>query len=467
MRTILLLSIFLLSIHSAFADQVRIYGQNKAYANSKIEIKYHSDVFTYSEKKIAELVVDIDGKFEVAFSISETKLIFLSLGIYKPFLYIEPGKEYEIKLPPKKDLSPEQKLNPYFEREEFLIGVANAGSDDLNLLIRKLDDQIDPFINQNFHKIYRKKDKSIAIPFSEQIRKENKNVTNNYFKDYLTYRLGFLEYLAYPNLFVKIEEKYFTNKDLKLNNPAYTSLYKKQYGNFLTGYFSQKESIALDEALKSKSSYQAIYEIMREYPTYKNIALRELIIASSVFDAYTRQFYSRKKSLEILTDLKKHSTNKYNQNLCAKYIEKITHLQKNYPAPDFSFGKYQLANFKGKYLYLNFCNTQVYPCVQDFKEMNKLKAQFGDQIEFFSIACDWDVIKFTDFMSKHKLNWPIVLIGDQQKLIGQYGVKAYPTYILIDPKGNIIKAPAYGPRENIHLEFIKIARDAVRKKHRK
>jgi hypothetical protein len=38
--------------------------------------------------------------------------------------------------------------------------------------------------------------------------------------------------------------------------------------------------------------------------------------------------------------------------------------------------------------------------------------------------------------------------------------------VLIDPKGNIVKAAAQGPKENIHLEFIKIARDAARKSHK-
>ena len=467
MRTIILLFISLFFINSAFADQVRIYGQNESYAKSKIEIKYHTDVFTYSEKTITEFEVDAEGKFSVNIDITETKLVFFPLGIYKAFLYVEPGKEYEIKLPPKQDLTPVQKLNPFFEKEELLIGVANTKPSDLNILIRKLDDKIDPFINQNFHKIYRRKDKSVGILFSDQLKEENKGVENDYFQDYLTYRLGFLEYLAYPASFRKIEEKYFTNKELKLNNSAYTSLYKKQYGNFLTGHFSQKESSELTNALKSETTYRDIYELMRIYPAYKNVDFRELIIATSVFDAFTRKFYSRKKSLEILNDLINHSSNNYNIDLCKNYISKITHLQKNYPAPDFSIGDHQLANYKGKHLYLNFCNTESYPCLQDFKEMKKLKDQFGEYVDFLSIACDWDVTKFLNFTDKKKLDWPIIHIGDQQELIGQYGVKAFPTYILIDSKGNIVKAPAQGPKENIQLEFIKIARDAAREAYRK
>ena len=467
MRTFLLLFLSLISISVSLAENVRIFGSNTSYAGSKIEIKYHTDVFTYSEKKIAEFNILADGSFSINLDLKEVKLVFLPLGVYKGYLYLEPGKEYEIKLPPKKELSPVQKLNPFFEQEELLIGVTHADPNDINILIRKLNDRIDPFVSQNFHKIYRRKDKSIGIGFSEKLKSEYKDVKDNFFQDYLTYRLGFIEYLAYPSSFVKIEKKYFENQKIKLNNSAYTSLYKKQYGNFLTGFFSQKESLELSKALKSETTYRDIYELMRNYPAYKNIDFRELVIATSVFDAFTRKFYSRKKTLEILSQLKEHSTNQYNQDLCENYINKITHLQINYPAPNFSIGEVQLADYQGKYLYLNFCNTESYPCLQDFKEIKKLKHQFGEHIEFLSIACDWDVNKFIDFTSKKTLEWPIIHIGNQEHLLNAYGVKAFPTYILISPEGKIIKAPAQGPKENIQLEFIKIARDAVRKAYRK
>ncbi|MFA9371185.1 MAG: TlpA family protein disulfide reductase [Labilibaculum antarcticum] len=467
MRTLLLLFLSLISISVSLADNVRIYGTNTSYAGSKIEIKYHADVFTYSEKIVAEFEVQADGSFSINFDLNEVTLVFLPLGVYKGYLYLEPGKEYEIKLPPKKDLSPVQKLNPFFEQEELLIGVANADSKDINILIRELDDKIDSFINQNFNKIYRKKENSVGIAFTEELKSGYKDVKDSFFEDYLRYRLGFIEYLAYPSSFVKIEEKYFENQEVKLNNSAYTSLYKKQYGNFLTGYFSQLESSELSNALKSENTYRDIYELMRNYPAYKNTQFRELIIATSVFDAYTRKFYGRNKTIEILSQLKEHSTNQYNHDLCENYIRKITHLQMNYPAPDFSIGEYKLENYKGKYLYLNFCNTESYPCLQDFKEITKLKKQFGEHIEFLSIACDWEVIKYLDFESKKNLDWPIIHIGDQQHLLEEYNVKAFPTYILINPEGKIMKAPAQGPKENIQLEFIKIARDAVRKAYKK
>ncbi|RUT79423.1 TlpA family protein disulfide reductase [Ancylomarina longa] len=463
MRILIFLTVIFANINISIAQNVKIIGSAPTYAGAHLTIMYHEDAFTFTPKKMLDFTVNDDGKFEIQLQLDNTKLVFIPLGIYKGFLYLEPEKEYELKFPPRKDLSPAQKLNPYFEPDELMLGVANAGSNELNMLIRKLDDSMDTFINQKFGFIYRKKERSAGIAFIQQLKSEYKSEKNVFFQDYLHYRIGFLEFLANPNAFNFIEEKYFNHKEIQLNNPAYLSLYKKQYGNFLNGYFNQKEITALNRAMKTKPSFPIISALMAKYPAYANMQFREMIIATSIFDSYSRKFIGREKTLEILKDIKNSSMIEYNQNLCANYIATITHLQKNYPAPDFSIGNYKLANYKGKYLYLNFCNTQSFPCVQDFKEITKLKDRFGAQIEFLSIACDWDVTHYYDFVSKNKYSWPIIYLGNQQQLIQKYNVKAFPTYILIDPKGNIVKAPAAGPKENIQLEFIRIARDAARK----
>lgn len=461
-----LLMILAFSVQT-MAEKVIISGSAPTYAGTNLKVKFHSESFTYKDQPLAEFKVNVDGNFSCEFNLDQTQLVFIPLGIYKGFVYLEPGKKYELKFPPKQDLSPAQKLNPFFEADELMLGVANADSDELNLMIRKLDDKLDAFINQNFHKIYRKKEKSVGIEFSKELNEDFKSNVNAFLKEYLKYRLGFLEFLAYPNSFLKIEKKYFLDQELQLKNPAYISLYKKQYGNFLNGYFKQKESTSLSEAFKSETTFKALTVLMKKYPAYQNSQLRNMIITSSIFDSYTRKFIGKGKTLSILKDLKQNAKSSYNRNLCSNYIANITHLQKNYPAPNFSIGDHTLADYKGKYLYLNFCNTQSYPCVQDFKEIEKLKQQFGQHINFLSIACDWNENTVLEFLQKNSYSWSIIPIGDQHQLIHEYKIKAFPSYVLIDPNGNIVKAPAAGPKENIRMEFIKIARDAARKSYNK
>lgn len=467
MRLPVVLILFMAFSCHSFAQKTKIFGSAPAYAGTTIELMYHEDSFTYTEKKIGEFTVAANGDFSLEFSINKTRLIFLPLDVYKGFIYAEKGANYEVKLPPKKEKSPAQKLNPFFEAEELMLGVANGGKSGINVSIRMLDDKMDGFINQNFHRIYRKKERSAGEAFKNELKKEFGSIKNPFFKQYFHYRLGFLDFLAYPNSFRKIEEKYFEGKEIQLNNPAYMSLFKKQYGNFLSGYFNQKEGVAIGKAMKSQNTFSMLSDLMKKYAAYSNSQFRNLIIATSIFDSFNRKFINRKKALKVIKAVKQSARSNYNQALCENLIDRITHLQKNYPAPNFNIGKYKLANYKGKYLYLNFCNTQSYPCQQDFKEIEKLQKQFGQHIEFLSISCDWDQIKMHEYLKNNQFSWPIIPIGEQHHLIQDYKVKAFPTYVLIDPKGNILDASAPGPKEHIQMQFIKIARDAARKEYQK
>jgi thiol-disulfide isomerase/thioredoxin len=449
-----------------FAQQTTIKGTAPSYAGKTIEVKYHQDPFTYHENIIGSFKVDEKGNFSYQFDNKTTRLVFLPLGIYKAFLYVEPNSEYQLRLPKKRELSTAQLVNPYFEHEEIMLGVLNDPKTGINRSIRQFDDQLDAFINQNFHKIYRRKERSLGIDFAKQIKKQFRFQKNVFFQEYCKYRLAFLEYLAYPKQFTRIENQYFNNQKIQLNNPAYMSLFKKQYGNFFNGYLSQKEGIALSKAFENKQAFEAISSLLKKYPAYEKASFRKLIIANATFDSYHRKFISKQKALDILNSLQQNAATKYNQQISKNFIASISHLQNNSAAPNFKIGKYDLAKYKGKYLYLNFCNTQILPCQQDFKEMEKLKKQFGKHIEFLSIACDFNLIKMHDYLKTQNFSWPIVPLGKEHHLLKEYKIKAFPKYILIDPKGNIESANAPGPRENIQMQFIKISRNAIRKAYK-
>lgn len=462
-KLLVFISLFIMSF-TCKPGNVVVFGEAKSYAGNQITVMHHSNSFTYTEKRITDFTVNQNGKFSFEFQLDETMLIFFHLGAYKAFLYVEPDRKYEIKLPPKQELTPAQKLNPFFKPEELMLGVLHAKPNELNLLIRQFDDQLDAFVHQNFHRIYRQKEKSPGKIFSKQINKEFEQVKHNFFSNYMEYRLGFLEFLSAPENFIAIENKYFKHRKILTNNPAYISLYKKQYGNFFDGYFKQKETKNLSKALLSKNTYGEISKLMQKYPAYQDIRLRNLIIATSVFDAYGRNFIAKNKALSILNAVLNASETAYTKEFCKNLLAEMTKLRENSPAPYFKINNIALSDYKGKYLYLNFCHTQSHVCVQDFKEMEKLKQQFGQHVAFLSIVCDES--KNPSF-SYDEYSWKFVPLSNQSNLLENYNLVAFPSYFLIDPQGNIVKAPAQGPRENIHLEFLRIMRDAVRNANQK
>ncbi|MFA8434448.1 MAG: peroxiredoxin family protein [Marinifilaceae bacterium] len=469
-RCLLTLCLILFAL-GTFAQTSIIKGQNESYANFLLQVKKYSEQFTYSEQLLGEIQTDQQGSFRIELDLKETQLVFLPLGIYKGFLFVEPGKEYEVKLPPLQDKKPADKLNPYFEEEELMLGIAGNNSKELNYLIRNFDDQLDGFINQNFRRIYRKKEGSVGHEFAGKLKSEYQHTNNSFFRNYVEYRLGLLEFLANPQAFGKMENRYFKNRKVQFYNPAYTSLFKKLYGNFLTGYFDRKEGPAIRKAFANKNPYQNMTALLAKYESYQDENLRDMLLLCGLFDGYTRKFFSRNDLLSISQVMENRSAHPYNRTLAKNITKHLNHLRPGHPAPDFhlpgELASANLEHYKGKHLYLSFCNTQSYACQKDFEELEKLYQQFGKEVEFLTIATDWDPKTFEAFQKNHSYSWTLLHIGDQQHIAREYNVRAYPTYFLIDEKGNIVKAPAPGPKEHIEQDFIRIRRDAIRKAYRK
>ena len=79
-------------------------------------------------------------KYSGNFKIEEILHVYIDLDLYKGFLYVEPNNTYGIILPPKKEKTIEQELDPYFNKESFSLHFVNQlDSSDLNLSINKFN----------------------------------------------------------------------------------------------------------------------------------------------------------------------------------------------------------------------------------------------------------------------------------------------------------------------------------------
>ncbi len=464
LKHVILLSLLLLAIKGK-ADKAVIYGTAKTYAGKTLRIEVTTNPFLGIKKDIQSFKVAEDGTFRVEVDLKQTELVTIPLYVYAGFLYVQPNKEYEIKLPPFSALSPAQKLNAYFEPEELMLGVVSKDKNELNRTIRMFDDELDRFINRNFTRIYLRKAQSVGVDFSKQLQQQYGENANSFFQEYMKYRLGFLEFLASPNSLESLQGKYFANGAMAMNNPACVSLFKKLYGSFFDGYLKHKNQLELSKAMAGTSPYKAINALIKHYPAYQNDIFRNRIMVTAAYNSFVRKMMSKPTVLDIFKSVKQQSKNPYNRMLCNDFIAEITHLQKKMKAPNFDVDGKTLADYKGKYLYLNFCNTQNYTCQQDLRLMQKLHQQFGKYVKIISLVFDSDIKKYQQFQAKHNYEWDFLLVEKSgEKLLKEYGVKALPFYVLIDDNGNIIKANAPSPKDNIRSEFIKITRKQYQRK---
>ncbi|WP_431244273.1 TlpA family protein disulfide reductase [Flavobacterium sp. P21] len=138
-------------------------------------------------------------------------------------------------------------------------------------------------------------------------------------------------------------------------------------------------------------------------------------------------------------------------------------VQPGKPSPRFNYenhkgGKTALEDLKGKYIYIDLWATWCGPCVKEIPFLQKVEEQYkGKNIEFVTISVDAmkDHDKWSKFVTEKQLGG-IQLLADNEfksEFMKAYGVEQIPTFILLDPNGNIVSARAPRPSDPKLIEL--------------
>jgi thiol-disulfide isomerase/thioredoxin len=112
--------------------------------------------------------------------------------------------------------------------------------------------------------------------------------------------------------------------------------------------------------------------------------------------------------------------------------------------PDFTLndtnGKpFTLSSLRGKYVIVDFWGSWCGPCIVGIPKMKSAYEKFKNKLEIVGVACREESIDaWQNAVNQHKLPWINVYDDKLTAINVKYGIEAYPTKIVIDPKGTII-----------------------------
>lgn len=110
-------------------------------------------------------------------------------------------------------------------------------------------------------------------------------------------------------------------------------------------------------------------------------------------------------------------------------------------APDFQIvamdgQTYSLQSLAGKTVVLDFWATWCPACVASLGDMKDLVKKYDGRIVVISVSADQDQSRWRDFIAKKQMTWPQYFDGGG-RIAEQFGVHAFPTYMIIDGEGVI------------------------------
>ena len=370
---------------SLYADPLTIQGTARNYGGQTLTFFYYSNMVSFAERELGTCEVDDSGSFSCTFELEDIRLVFTRLGVYNGFFFAEPGMNYELRLPPRQDKTFEQESNPYFEAKSVHLSTSTARGEDLNFLMRAFDDYFYPvyykFVSDAYGNNLNREDVNKTI---EGLEETFDSIENPYFNDYLKYRVGLLKHYGVQMSNRRIIGDYFLGSGVKFFNPAYMELFNEVFQDYFKLFHRENPKKQLPLLLNREMDYTAVSALLEKDAGLSDKVLREMVMVKGLYDGLYDDVNIRSAMLQMLDSVKIHTGEKHIIGAVDDIKGKYTKLLPGYKPPDFALldsdsNTVHLSDFKGKYVYLNFCNSFSYYCVKEYEYMKVLHQRMEGQ----------------------------------------------------------------------------------------
>lgn len=260
----------------------------------------------------------------------------------------------------------------------------------------------------------------------------------------------------------------------------------KDYDSFWSIYPLQNEQAAIsheyatfmeeflrhqlpDSLSNENTSTIAVYRYKKQL-AIKNLKDEPLALALAQLLKATLEDWEEGRLTPYLTQeyeqfTKNNPYPKYNITLKRVYGN-LQRLQAGNPAPPFTLqdtlgNPISLSDFKGKVVYLDFWTSWCGSCRGEVAPTKKLEQQLiadkginVDDIAFIYISLDDDMVDWKKWVRKSQLTGTHLWVGPENldaPVSKAYGINRFPTYMLIDARGNMVSAQAPRPSESAEL----------------
>jgi len=146
--------------------------------------------------------------------------------------------------------------------------------------------------------------------------------------------------------------------------------------------------------------------------------------------------------------------------LYANFLQKnervgaVGELAPDFVLKDLNGNEYQLSDYRGKGVFLNFWGTYCEPCKDEMPYMNKLYAEYKDQgVEILAINVGETDLAINTFASKYGIEFPIV-VDVNGEVQHAYNIYPLPATFLVDSEGKIVKYYDKPMTEEMIREFM-------------
>lgn len=436
------------------AHDFSIEGTAKDFAGKYVYLHKYKDYLTMSYETLAKAEITEDGHFKLEGQIEDITEAFIQITDKTGVLYLDPSTgNYEVEFP---ELSDEASYNG----KNAILTLNGLDKDEINLLILDYEYRLSGFLYGSYEDgsndstwnmadlLLYNQGKEKLDQFKKECKLAYKEIDIPYFHDYVQYSIAGLEVFTGGMKDIEFNKaqiyaSYINKKPVLNRNSSYMyfvfDFYEKPFRMLGTESFT-----ASKEVINHYESYTKLMRLMSKEYYYKNEEVRELIMMKGILEEYHGRTYTKQGLLTILDSVAFQSKFDGNKSIAQEVKHILTRLEKGFRAPDFNLittrgDTITLDSLKGKHVYLDFFHTKSIPAISEKLLTVDLYDRYSEYIEFVSICLDENQADFQEYLkSNPNFKWTFASYQGDVNLLDMYDIRSLPTYILIDPEGNIV-----------------------------
>jgi peroxiredoxin len=463
---------FMLACQDISSQHVILMGKAPQFSGEHLVLQSVSNPVTGHSIILDTLHVEADGTFNHHLPCKEPQWFFINTGVFRITMFIEPGKGYEITLPPKTVKSETDIRNPFFKpvvahiqvSREFSVHTPGTGTsgNDINSRLFRFDTLISS-VNRSMmeaRRLHRPYDPDSAIQAIEHGYQED---TSAYFRQYRRFRYGNLKINSRDVGLAYLMEKYLSTETPLTKNPAYMDLFGEMYAEFLFYFSRTDEGRCIGEIINRRQDLDALKDTMMKHPAVPDRKIAELIILKEIFDIYSNDYFYGEALLMLLDTIILNPELPEYAGYARDIKSYLTRLKIGERPPGISLADQDdnlrtISDFRGKYVYLNFCTPDNYSCLKEFPFLKAIHEAHKDYLEIVTIMVTEDPATMKGFMERNDYNWTALFYGNDEELLQNYNVRAFPASFLLDKEGILVQSPAALATEGLEMQLFRIMR---------
>ncbi len=453
MKHIFYISIFFISsFFLANAVPSTLTGVAKSYAGKTLTLKMYTDQLVKDERILSEVNIDSTGFFSFVVDIVSPIQVHIPMDLYNGFIYLEPGKQYKIKLPEYVEKSLPQKLDPYFVPTDYLLEIEGLERGDFNYQMMEFEEAFDFFTMK--HLVYGSDPDSIQASIAE-LKNLFSDLNNRFQIRFKEYRYLLLTNLSPQNpqdsIILQINQL-----GADVENPAFWDTFDNVFSDFIQKSGDNKEEYAIFRKIVEDGNAKMLFALLKNRYGITDNYLRELVAIKWVSDLINVDDFDKFKVIELLRKLGGGIQMEQNRELLASVITKAAANSIGFPAPDFMGtdpkGKQHfLSDYKGKYVYLNFGNTRIDQTQKDLNVLLRFYDNYKKDLVIINLFLYDTPEQVTRIAAPYKDKMIFLYIAEPDLLRKSYNVQNIPSFFLLDKSGNFLMTKGADPNDELRV----------------